>query len=98
MRGAGEAIFVRRRDDRAPLNPEDDRQDRQQLYTVVLPPTARGVGQTIRELALDKGAVTVSAIRREVMQRNQRPRGVVSIRHTPRQIGPRPGAGRRSGI
>ena len=55
----------RRREDRAPLDPGDDRQDRQQLYTVVLPPGARGVGQTIRDLGLEGGRVTVSAIRRE---------------------------------
>jgi CPA2 family monovalent cation:H+ antiporter-2 len=54
-----------RRDDRAPANPHDDRHDLQQLYTVVLPPTARGVGQTLRDLGLDRGVVTVSAIRRE---------------------------------
>jgi CPA2 family monovalent cation:H+ antiporter-2 len=53
----------RRRDNRAPMSPED-RQDRQ-LYTVVLPPTARGVGQSIRDLGLERGPVTVSAIRRE---------------------------------
>jgi len=57
--------FFRRREDRAPLDPEDDRQDRQQLYTVVLPPGARGVGQTIRDLGLERGRVAVSAIRRE---------------------------------
>ena len=55
----------RRRGGRAPIDPEDDRQDRQQLYTVVLPPGARGVGQTIRDLGLESGPVTVSAIRRE---------------------------------
>ena len=55
----------RRREDRAPLDAGDDRRDRQQLYTVVLPPGARGVGQTIRDLGLERGRVRVSAIRRE---------------------------------
>jgi CPA2 family monovalent cation:H+ antiporter-2 len=55
----------RRREGRTPIDPGDDRQDRQQLYTVVLPPGARGVGQTIRDLGLESGPVTVSAIRRE---------------------------------
>jgi CPA2 family monovalent cation:H+ antiporter-2 len=42
----------------------DTEQQRQQLYTVVLPPGARAVGQTVRELGLGQ-RVTVHAIRRE---------------------------------
>jgi CPA2 family monovalent cation:H+ antiporter-2 len=38
---------------------------RQQLHTVVLPPGAHAVDQTISQLGLDHGAVVVSAIRRE---------------------------------
>jgi CPA2 family monovalent cation:H+ antiporter-2 len=41
-----------------------EQQQRQQLYTVLLPPGARAVGQTIRELGLGQ-RVTVNAIRRE---------------------------------
>jgi CPA2 family monovalent cation:H+ antiporter-2 len=55
----------RRRSDRAPVDADDDRRDQQQLYTVVLPPGAHAVGQTIRELGLEGGRVVVSAIRRE---------------------------------
>jgi CPA2 family monovalent cation:H+ antiporter-2 len=54
-----------RRDNRSTASADDARLDRQQLYTVVLPPGARGLGQSIRELGLDRGEVTVSAIRRE---------------------------------
>ena len=54
-----------RRDPRAPATVEDDRANEQQLYTVVLPPGAHAVNQTIRELALDRGPVKVTAIRRE---------------------------------
>ncbi len=42
-----------------------DSSHREQLYTVVLPPGARAVDQTIEEVGLDRGPVTVSAIRRE---------------------------------
>jgi CPA2 family monovalent cation:H+ antiporter-2 len=38
---------------------------RQRLYTVVLPPGATAVDHSIRELGLERGPVTVSAIRRE---------------------------------
>ena len=37
----------------------------QRLYTMVLPPGAKAVEQSIRDLGLDAGPVTVSAIRRE---------------------------------
>ena len=49
--------------------PADDsgqeRTTREQLYTVVLPPGAQAVEQSIRELGLDRGPVVVTAIRRE---------------------------------
>jgi monovalent cation:H+ antiporter-2, CPA2 family len=38
---------------------------REQLHTVVLPPGARAIDQSLAELGLDRGAVVVSAIRRE---------------------------------
>jgi CPA2 family monovalent cation:H+ antiporter-2 len=38
---------------------------RQQLHTVVLPPGAHAIDQTIAQLGLDHGVVVVSAIRRE---------------------------------
>ena len=40
-------------------------QAQQRLYTVVLPPGAKAVEQSIRELELDDGPVIVTAIRRE---------------------------------
>ena len=53
----------RRRDPR-PVG-EEEGSIQQQLYTIVLPPGARAVNQTIRDLALDRGPVTVTAIRRD---------------------------------
>jgi CPA2 family monovalent cation:H+ antiporter-2 len=38
---------------------------RQHLRTVTLPPTAHAVGRSIRDLGLERGAVVVTAIRRE---------------------------------
>jgi hypothetical protein len=38
---------------------------RQQLRTVTLPPTAHAVGRSIRDLGFERGAVVVTAIRRE---------------------------------
>jgi CPA2 family monovalent cation:H+ antiporter-2 len=55
----------RRRENPVVEDMSDERQNRQQLYTVVLPPGARAIGQTIRDLGLERGRVTVSAIRRE---------------------------------
>jgi monovalent cation:H+ antiporter-2, CPA2 family len=55
----------RRRDPRDPAVGEGDASIQQQLYTIVLPPGARAVNQTIRDLALDRGPVTVTAIRRD---------------------------------
>ena len=54
----------RRRD--VPRLPEegDPEPPREQLYTVVLPPGAMAVDRSIRDLGLDQGPVTVSAIRR----------------------------------
>ncbi len=43
----------------------EDHPLRQQLRTVLLPPGARAVGRTIRELGLDQGRVLVNALRRE---------------------------------
>jgi CPA2 family monovalent cation:H+ antiporter-2 len=54
----------RRREPWARDGADAEQQQRQQLYTVVLPPGARAVGQTIRELGLSQ-RVTVNAIRRE---------------------------------
>jgi CPA2 family monovalent cation:H+ antiporter-2 len=51
----------RRRDTNLP----GEDQAQQRLYTVVLPPGAKAVEQSIRELALDDGPVIVTAIRRE---------------------------------
>jgi len=39
--------------------------EREQLYTVVLPPGAKAVDCSIHDVGLDRGPVTVSAIRRE---------------------------------
>ena len=44
---------------------DEDHPLRQQLRTVVLPPGARAVGQTIGDLGLDAGKVRVHAIRRD---------------------------------
>jgi CPA2 family monovalent cation:H+ antiporter-2 len=44
---------------------DETRSHRQQLHTVVLPPGAQAIDQSIAELGLDRGAVVVSAIRRE---------------------------------
>jgi monovalent cation:H+ antiporter-2, CPA2 family len=56
---------VFRRREAGPQDAADaEQQQRQQLYTVVLPPGARAVGQTIRELGLGQ-RVAVNAIRRE---------------------------------
>jgi CPA2 family monovalent cation:H+ antiporter-2 len=54
----------RRRD--VPRLPEEDDPPppREQLYTVVLPPGATAVDRSIRDVGLDHGPVTVSAIRR----------------------------------
>ena len=38
---------------------------RQHLRTVTLPPTAHAVGRSIRDLGFERGAVVVTAIRRE---------------------------------
>ena len=54
----------RRRENPLVEDLSDERQNRQQLYTVVLPPGARAIGQTIRDLGFEGGRVTVSAIRR----------------------------------
>jgi CPA2 family monovalent cation:H+ antiporter-2 len=54
----------RRREPWAHDGADPEQQQRQQLYTVVLPPGARAVGQTIRELGLSQ-RVAVNAIRRE---------------------------------
>ncbi len=54
----------RRREPWAHDGADAEQQQRQQLYTVVLPPGARAVGQTVRELGLGQ-RVTVHAIRRE---------------------------------
>jgi CPA2 family monovalent cation:H+ antiporter-2 len=54
----------RRREPWARDGADAEQQQRQQLYTVVLPPGARAVGQTIRELGLGP-RVAVNAIRRE---------------------------------
>ena len=54
----------RRREPWAHDGADAEQQQRQQLYTVVLPPGARAVGQTVRELGLGQ-RVTVHAIRRD---------------------------------
>jgi CPA2 family monovalent cation:H+ antiporter-2 len=52
----------------------DDHPLRQQLRTVVLPPGARAVGRTIRELGLDHGPVLANALRRDgIVGRNPDP-------------------------
>jgi monovalent cation:H+ antiporter-2, CPA2 family len=56
---------VFRRRDQARLEDAGTEPPQEQLYTVVLPPGATAVGRTIRELGLDHGPVSVSAIRRE---------------------------------
>jgi CPA2 family monovalent cation:H+ antiporter-2 len=53
---------------------DQDHPLRQQLRTVVLPPGARAVGQTIGELGLDQGKVRVNALRRDgIVGRNPDP-------------------------
>jgi CPA2 family monovalent cation:H+ antiporter-2 len=44
---------------------EDGSANEQQLYTVVLPPGARAIDRTIHDLGLERGPVTVTAIRRD---------------------------------
>jgi CPA2 family monovalent cation:H+ antiporter-2 len=52
----------------------EDHPLRQQLRTVVLPPGARAVGRTIRDLGLDHGPVLVNALRRDgIVGRNPDP-------------------------
>jgi CPA2 family monovalent cation:H+ antiporter-2 len=57
------SVFRRREQTRLPEGGREP--SREQLYTVVLPPGATAVDKTIREVGLDRGPVTVSAIRRE---------------------------------
>jgi CPA2 family monovalent cation:H+ antiporter-2 len=57
------SVFRRRDVDRLPE--DGSRRPREQLCTVVLPPGATAVGRSIAEAGLDRGPVTVSAIRRE---------------------------------
>ena len=53
---------------------DEDHPLRQQLRTVVLPPGARAVGQTIRELKLDQGEVRINGLRRDgIVGRNPDP-------------------------
>ena len=56
---------VFRRRDPSRLPGEGEEPSREQLYTVVLPPGAVAVDRSIEEVGLDRGPVTVSAIRRE---------------------------------
>jgi len=56
---------VFRRRDVTRLPEEGSAPPREQLYTVVLPPGAKAVDQSIQDVGLDCGPVTVSAIRRE---------------------------------
>ncbi|HET7202999.1 MAG TPA: cation:proton antiporter [Steroidobacteraceae bacterium] len=56
---------VFRRRDVARLPVDGKAPGREQLYTVVLPPGAKAVDRSIEEVGLDRGPVTVSAIRRE---------------------------------
>jgi CPA2 family monovalent cation:H+ antiporter-2 len=55
----------RRRDASRLAEGDDAEPPREQLYTVVLPPGATAVDRSIRDVGLDQGPVTVSAIRRE---------------------------------
>jgi CPA2 family monovalent cation:H+ antiporter-2 len=55
----------RRRDVPRLAEGDDAEPPREQLYTVVLPPGATAVDRSIRDVGLDQGPVTVSAIRRE---------------------------------
>ncbi len=53
---------------------DEDHPLRQQLRTVVLPPGARAVGRTIRELKLDQGEVRINGLRRDgIVGRNPDP-------------------------
>jgi CPA2 family monovalent cation:H+ antiporter-2 len=53
---------------------DEDHPLRQQLHTVVLPPGARAVGQTIRDLKLDQGEVRINGLRRDgIVGRNPDP-------------------------
>jgi len=53
---------------------DEDHPLRQQLRTVVLPPGARAVGRTIRELKLDQGDVRINGLRRDgIVGRNPDP-------------------------
>ncbi len=65
---------VFRRRDVTRLPEEGSEPAREQLYTVVLPPGAKAVDQSIEEVGLHRGPVTVSAIRREgITGRNPAP-------------------------
>jgi CPA2 family monovalent cation:H+ antiporter-2 len=55
----------RRRDVSRLAEGDDPGPPREQLHTVVLPPGATAVDRSIRDVGLDQGPVTVSAIRRE---------------------------------
>ncbi|HEX6572796.1 MAG TPA: cation:proton antiporter [Steroidobacteraceae bacterium] len=59
------SVFRRRDVTRLPEGADDSERPREQLYTVVLPPGATAVDRSIRDMGLDRGPVTVSAIRRE---------------------------------
>ncbi|MCJ7450970.1 MAG: cation:proton antiporter [Steroidobacteraceae bacterium] len=53
---------------------DEDHPLRQQLRTVILPPGARAVGRTIRELKLDEGEVRINGLRRDgIVGRNPDP-------------------------
>ncbi len=53
---------------------DEDHPLRQQLRTVILPPGARAVGRTIRELKLDQGEVRINGLRRDgIVGRNPDP-------------------------
>ena len=54
----------RRREVPRPPEEGDVEPPREQLYTVVLPPGATAVDRSIRDVGLDRGPVTISAIRR----------------------------------
>jgi CPA2 family monovalent cation:H+ antiporter-2 len=59
------SVFRRRDVTRLPEGADGSERPREQLYTVVLPPGATAVDRSIRDMGLDRGPVTVSAIRRE---------------------------------
>jgi K+:H+ antiporter len=53
---------------------DEDHPLRQQLRTVILPPGARAVGRSIRELKLDQGEVRINGLRRDgIVGRNPDP-------------------------